>query len=284
MNSAVGLLALSVGMHATWNLLARQVPAPCNYLWWGLLAHLLLLGPLGMYGLSQVVWSSQFILLNSLAALALSAYFVALRYAYHFASAAFVYPLARSSPLLIVIWTWLLWNQLPNWLASVGIGLSLVGLWLLAITGLKQAQTAQALPWVALAALCTSIYSLCDKLLIQQLPSFAAILGYVSLSYLVAFIVMSALNWHETKQWIPCCRPNTWLIFIGGLCIGSSYALIIQVMNQLDAAIAVTFSNAGIVVVSIISIFVLKEQEQWPKRLAAASLISMGLVVLGSSF
>lgn len=283
MNSAVALLALSVVMHATWNLLARQVPASCNYLWWGLLAHLLLLGPLSVYGLNQITWSSQFILLNSLAAIALSVYFVALRHAYRFAPAAFVYPLARSSPLLIVIWTWLLWGQLPNWLASVGIGLSLFGLWLLAMTSSKQTKTAQVLPWVGLAAMCTSIYSLCDKILIQQLPSFAAILGYVSLSYLMAFMVMSILNWRETTHWLPDCRPNVWLILIGGLCIGSSYALIIQVMNQLDAATAVTFSNAGIVIVSIISIFVLKEQEQWPKRLAAASLISMGLIVLGSS-
>ena len=160
MTSAVALLALSVVMHATWNLLARQVPASCNYLWWGLLAHLLLLGPLSVYGLNQITWSSQFILLNSLAAIALSVYFVALRHAYRFAPAAFVYPLARSSPLLIVIWTWLLWGQLPNWLASVGIGLSLFGLWLLAMTSSKQTKTAQVLPWVGLAAMCTSIYSL----------------------------------------------------------------------------------------------------------------------------
>ncbi|TXH71595.1 MAG: EamA family transporter [Thiothrix sp.] len=283
MSTTIALLALSVGMHATWNLLARQVPASCNYLWWGLLAHLLLLGPLGIYGLSQVVWTSQLILVNILAAIALSAYFVALRHAYRFAPAAFVYPLARSSPLLIVIWTWLWWDQLPSQLASLGIGLSLIGLWLLAMTSSKQSSSAQALAWVALAAFCTSIYSLCDKLLIQHLPSFTAILGYVSLSYLLAFLLMSALNWHETKHWIPRSRPNVWLIVLGGLCIGNSYALIIQVMNQLDAATAVSFSNAGIVIVSIISIFVLKEQEQWLMRLVAASLISLGLVILGSS-
>lgn len=283
MTAALGLISLSVGMHATWNLLARQVPATCNYLWWGLLAHLLLLGPFAIYGFIQIQWSSTLILLNALAALALSAYFIALRHAYRLAPAAFVYPLARSSPLLIVLWTYLLWGKMPNLLASLGIGLSVVGLWVLALTSSRKTTTFKALPWVGLAAFCTSIYSLCDKIVAQELDSFAAILAYVSVSYLAAFIMMSVLNWRETQTWYPCCRPQASLILLGGLCIGSSYALIIQVMKQLEAATAVTFSNAGIVLVSIISIFVLKEKEQWLKRLIAASLISSGLIVLGLS-
>ena len=47
MNTRFALLALGlfVLMHVTWNLLARHVDARCNFLWWGLLAHLGLLGP-----------------------------------------------------------------------------------------------------------------------------------------------------------------------------------------------------------------------------------------------
>lgn len=221
--------------------------------------------------------------LNLLAALALSIYFVALRHAYRLAPATFVYPLARSSPLLIAVWTWLLWGTTPNTLAAWGIGLSITGLCLLALTGSAQPHTVKALPWVALAALCTSIYSICDKLAVQKLVTFPATLAYVSLSYFMAFLVMSALNWQETRQWQPACRPHAILVLLGGLCIGTSYALVIQVMQLLDTATAVTFSNAGIVLVSMISIFVLKEREQWLKRLTAASLISTGLIVLSAS-
>jgi len=50
-------VAVSVGMHVTWNLIARRQPADAFPLWWVLLAHLLLLGPFGFSALvTSVTW------------------------------------------------------------------------------------------------------------------------------------------------------------------------------------------------------------------------------------
>lgn len=46
-------LTASVAMHVAWNLMARHQPEHAFPLWWVLLAHLLLLGPWGIYAL---VW------------------------------------------------------------------------------------------------------------------------------------------------------------------------------------------------------------------------------------
>ncbi|MCG8125177.1 MAG: hypothetical protein N0E55_14655 [Candidatus Thiodiazotropha taylori] len=51
MHNAYLMIGASVLMHVAWNLLARHVDSRANYLWWGLLAHLLLLGPWALWNL-----------------------------------------------------------------------------------------------------------------------------------------------------------------------------------------------------------------------------------------
>ena len=102
MTQAALLIGLSVMMHVAWNLLAKHVDKEADYLWWGLLAHLVLLGPFGLYYLVfDADWHSPLVLALLVTVIANSVYFGSLRRAYHFAPVALVYPLARSSPALI---------------------------------------------------------------------------------------------------------------------------------------------------------------------------------------
>jgi hypothetical protein len=51
------LIGVSVLMHVVWNLLARQVDSRNNFLWWGLLVHLLMLGPFALWQLlTTAIW------------------------------------------------------------------------------------------------------------------------------------------------------------------------------------------------------------------------------------
>lgn len=282
MQSALLLIGVAVLMHVTWNLSARHVDARCNYLWWGLLAHLLLLGPVGVYGLlMDAHWSWSLLTATLITVCANSLYFIGLRHAYAKAPAAFVYPLARSSPLLIVLWTWLLFGEAPGLQAFVGISISVLGLWLLASTGNRQGGTGKALPWIALAAFCTSVYSICDKVAITDLPTIPAVFGYVSLGYTASFLLLTAFNKREFGTLVPPCRPPWRYLLPGGLCIGTSYVLVIYVMQYLPAAYVVAFTNTGIVLASVLSVVLLGERERWRQRLLAAAVIGAGLLVLG---
>ena len=128
------LLAIggSVLMHVAWNLLARHVDGRCNYLWWGLLAHLVLFGPWALWSLvNDARWTPLLGITLALTALANTLYFLALRRAYHFAPVALVYPVARSSPLLIALWSlWLFDERLGMW-GWLGMSVSIAGLWLI---------------------------------------------------------------------------------------------------------------------------------------------------------
>jgi drug/metabolite transporter (DMT)-like permease len=66
----------------------------------------------------------------------------------------------------------------------------------------------------------------------------------------------------------------------GGLFIGNAYGLVIFAMQYLSAAYAVAFTNAGIVVAGLLSIFVFGERERWRMRLAAMVIVTSGLAVL----
>lgn len=281
MDSAFVAITLSVLMHVSWNLLARHVEARCNYLWWGLLAHLILLGPWALWCLVfDSLWNDELVIAMLVSASANTVYFLALRKAYHYAPVALVYPVARSSPVLIAFWSWLIFEQGLSPGGMTGILINALGLWVMAGTS-RNGDARHALPWAMIAAFATSIYSLSDKLAVSYLPSFGSQLGFITIGYLASFIGISLVQFRERKSFMPACRPSLIYILPGGLFIGLAYALVVRAMLDISAAYVVAYTNAGIVLATILSIWLFKEREHWRTRVAAVGVITLGLIVLG---
>ena len=279
-DNAYWLIGISVLMHVAWNLLARHVDKRANYLWWGLLAHLLILGPYAFWSLVvDSTWSATLVQAMLASASANALYFIALRRAYHYAPVALVYPLARSSPLLIAIWT-LLWFEADITMQEIiAISVSVLGLWVLAAST-RNGDVKHVIFWTFVAALSTSVYSISDKLAVASLPSFSSQLGFISVGYLVSFMALSYEQVKETAHWVPPRRPKWMYIIMGGLFIGTAYALVVRAMRELPASHVVSFTNAGIVLAVFLSIFVFKEKENWKQRLSGALIVSSGLIFL----
>ena len=252
-----------------------------NYLWWGLFAHLVMLGPYAIWQLiNNADWQMPLLIALLTTSLANTLYFIALRRAYHSAPVALVYPLARSSPILIALWSWLFFSQPISQWEVVAISTSVCGLWILAASS-RHGDARHALPWTVLAALSTSVYSLSDKVAVQYLPGFAEQLGFISIGYATSFVGLTLLQWVETNSWMPQARPAMRYILIGGLFIGTAYALVVRAMSELPAAHVVSFTNAGIVLAVLLSILLFGEREHWRHRLMGALVVSGGLVLLG---
>jgi phosphonate utilization associated putative membrane protein len=275
-------IGLSVLMHVAWNLMARHQPRDAEPLWWVLLAHIVLLGPWGLYCLfSEVQWNVQFATLLCTSALSNAVYFFALTRAYRHAPVALVYPLVRSSPLLIAIWGWLFFAENSGPAGWLGIALNVAGLLLMASTGRKSSE-GRALPWAMLAMLATSLYSLSDKLATGHVASFGGLMGYITIGYLTAWVVMSLRLRVDSGRWIPPVRIGFGVMIAGGLCVGTAYALVIHAMRFLPAAEVVAYSNAGIVIAILFSVVVFKEYAHWRQRFAGALLICAGLFSLAA--
>ncbi len=65
---------------------------------------------------------------------------------------------------------------------------------------------------------------------------------------------LSIVQYRETNHWIPAIRPAWMYILVGGLFIGTAYALVVRAMGELPASHVVSFTNAGIVLAVLLSI------------------------------
>lgn len=280
MISAGAALAASVLMHVLWNLIARHQPGAAWPLWWALLAHLVLLAPWGWFALWQAnVWSPEFLGLMAVSASTNALYFFGLWKAYQHAPVAMVYPLVRSSPVLIALWWLILTGESPSSTGWLGILISVAGLLILA--GIRPGQGERAaIPWACVAMLCTSLYSISDKLATSQMPDFAAIIGFISVGYSAAFLVLTLALRHQTGRWTPPQRLPLAVTVIGGLCVGLAYALVIHAMRYLPSAEVVAYSNTGIVLATLLSIYLFGEKHRARWRLVGSVGICSGLLLL----
>lgn len=274
-------IGLSVLMHVTWNLIARHQPRDSEPMWWVLLGHLVLVAPWGLYRfVVEAQWSLHLLGLLLTSAAANVLYFHGLHRAYGHAPVAFVYPLVRSSPLLIAGWSLLFFGESLGALAWTGIAISVLGLVAMARTA-RGNDEGKALPWTLLSMLATSVYSLSDKAATSQLAGFGGIVGYLSVGYLAAWLAMTWRLRRSTGQWAPKARPSALALLAGSLCVGLAYALVIHAMRTLPAAEVVAYTNAGIVLATAMSLVVFRERTQWQQRTVAAGVVCAGLACIG---
>jgi phosphonate utilization associated putative membrane protein len=279
--AAVGALALSVLLHVAWNLMVRRAEPDARFLWWALLGFIALVGPWSLAALGRPAeWSWPLGCVLAITCAAEAVYFLALGTAYRHAPVPLVYPIARSSPVLIALWTVLFFGEVLSPAGWAGIAISVAGVLWLAATARGGSEPARALPWALLAALGTSIYSTSNKLAVTALPGYVAQLGYVTVTLMAAWLALSWQNRTHTGRWTPRLAPHPAKWIVGGLCIGNAYALVIYAMQYIPAAYAVALTNAGIVLAGVTAMVLYRERARWRARLAAMAVICAGLALL----
>ena len=280
MTAAALALTAAVLMHVAWNLLARASHPDTRFLWWALVGYLIVLGPWSLYALiTQAHWSLGLAGLLAISALANSLYFLVLGAAYRHAPVALVYPIARSSPLLIALWSSLLFGEIIVVSGWLGILITVAGLLWLAASA-RHGDSRRAVTWAVIAAFATSVYSLSNKFAVVSLPTYGAQLGLVSFDLTASFIALSLEQRLRLGRWRPTAMPPMARWLPAGFCIGNAYGLVIYAMQYLSAAYAVAFTNAGIVIAGLLSIFAFGEREHASMRLIAIAVITAGLAVL----
>ena len=283
MTPAALALTAAVLMHVAWNLLARASHPDTRFLWWALVGYLVILGPWSLFSLAtEAHWSSALAALLVVSALANCLYFLVLGAAYRLAPVALVYPIARSSPLLIALWSSLIFGEVIAVTGWLGILVSVAGLLLMAASA-RHGDSRRALLWAVIAAFATSVYSLSNKLAVTSLPTYGSQLGLVSTDLLISFIALSIEQRLRLGRWRPATMPPLVRWLPAGLFIGNAYGLVIFAMQYLSAAYAVAFTNAGIVIAGLLSIFVFKEREHAGRRIVSIVIITGGLAILAWS-
>ncbi len=278
-------VGLSVLLHVSWNLLTRRTHSDANFLWWIVGLHVLIFAPFALPAFLHAAQASPVLYMcAAISGIANGFYFLGLRAAYHVAPASAVYPMVRSSPLLIAVVETLFFARDFPLLSWFAILIAAGGLWLIATSshdGVRR--LSKAWPYALFAAVMTMVYSLSDKVAAGHLDGLHVALGYVCVNYAIGWLFLCGEQKRRTKRWIPAITPSKRSLLIGALGVGTAYALVIYAMRWLPAAYVVTLTNAGIVLTVLLGIVWLKEHEGWRQRALGAGLVVVGLLVLGAS-
>ena len=276
-------VGLSVLLHVSWNLLTRRTHSDANFLWWVVGLYVLAFAPFTLpdFMRAAAVFPALY-LCAAVSGTANGLYFLALRHAYHLAPASAVYPMVRSSPLLIAVIETLFFGRSFPMLSWFAILIAASGLWLIATSSHDGAsKLSRAWPHALFAAFMTVIYSLSDKIASSHMPGLDSALGYICVNYSIGWLFLCMEQKKRTRRWIPVLIPAWQTLLFGAFAVGTAYALVTYAMRWLPAAYAVTLTNAGIVLTVLLGVMWLKEHAGWRQRVAGSGLVVAGLVAVG---
>lgn len=279
-------VALSVVLHVSWNLLTRRTPSEANFLWWIVGLYVLVFAPFTLpYFVHAAEQSPVLYICAAISGTTNGIYFLALRRAYALAPASAVYPMVRSSPLLIAIVETLFFESRFPLLSWCAIFIAASGLWMIATSSHDGVtRLSRAWPYALLAAFMTVLYSLSDKIAASNMQGISSALGYVCVNFSISWIFLCLEQKIRTRCWMPTIIPAVQSLLIGTFGVGTAYALVIYAMRWLPAAYAVTLTNAGIVLTVLLGVFWLKEHEGWRQRVAGAGFVVVALMVMSDGF
>ena len=193
------------------------------------------------------------------------------------------YPIVRSSPIAIVIFSWLFLDvKYTNW-TIVGIIIIFIGAVMLQKSKLSFLGNNKALCLAIMAMVGSACYSISDAIAVQKIaPSVLLFYCYILVSLILFFMVV--FNNGSTKntliyllhQW----KPNQYKILSAGLISYSSYYLILVAFGLgADAAAVSAVRQASIPISVLLAAYFLNEKETF-RRLGWASLIALGIIIL----
>jgi drug/metabolite transporter (DMT)-like permease len=287
--TAIILLLFSASLHASWNFLSKRQAASVTFFAISTLAAGIVFSPsLFSYGRDLKQLSSLFWVFVVITGFFEMIYFVGLSKAYSYNDMSLAYPLVRALPILLVA------------LISVGLGrgqalsaLGLLGMFLVTlgclILPLKSFTSFQlkdylnkAMPWILLAAMGVTGYTLIDDLALKQLRLVLNVtpstIVYSSLQGLstALFIWIYLWGFEPVKTLAIRMIPVACLT---GLMISATYGLTLAALAFVkDVSYANAFRQLSIPLGAMLGMMLAKEPAYRPKLLGIAIMVA-GLIL-----
>jgi uncharacterized membrane protein len=193
------------------------------------------------------------------------------------------YPIVRSSPAAIVVFSFLFLNQTYYWMAILGIALVIVGSLMIQKPARGFAMDRHALILAVLAMLGSAAYTLTDSIAMQDVQP-ALFLFYV---YIIVSGLLFALWCRENAGLAPALRATLegWKqapvrILLAGTISYLSYVMILFAFQKGAEATAVSAVRQVSIPISVILAAVALHETQIPKRLGWASMIALGIICI----
>ncbi len=283
--AALVLILLSAGFHAVWNALVKVSRDKQAFMWLIQLPTLVVVlpfflasdaAPIPFIGWAMIVASA---IIHILYAMSLGA-------AYAGGDLSLVYPLARSAPIFVPLWAvwWL--GEHPTALGFAGIGLVVVGAYILGIESGRTVRLWEPLlalrrrdvQWAWVTALLISLYHITDKVGV-------AVVSPLRFQYLMAvirfvFYSIAIVPWKGRQLLIDEARNQWRSVAAVGLLQFLAYQLVLTAMTMAPVSYVAAVRQVS-VLLAVFTGSVMLREGHLGIRLSAAAAITFGVVLIG---
>ena len=291
----ISLVILSSILHSLWNILTQtsknsQFFSGLKGVW------LILMGVVALNWIGFSIWNRELLFWGVLSGVIHGVYILCLSRAYNTQDISYVYPIARSSPVFIPIFAWLLLGEklTPQTLIAILIIISAIyilhfdGHLIRGFNNLWQAIQHNDLRWAFYTLIMVVSYSLVDKkgmdLFLFQLPNQPFQNG-IAFFFMEASIGFTLCNLYlfskHSKTEILDLWEKEWLKgLVGALATLGSYGLICVVLQFESVSAVVALRQVSVLMVVYWGCWKLREPFG-RERLLAGGLIIFGVFLIG---
>lgn len=292
---SIGLVLLSSLLHTFWNILTQTSKNSQHFSGLkGLWIIVMALVSYSVFGMAPL--SNEIFLWATLSGILHGVYILCLSKAYSIQDISYVYPIARSAPVFVPIFAWILLDEHLNTSTFFAIGLILTAIYILHFDGellqgiknLVKALGHHNLRWAFYTLAMVVSYSLVDKkgmnTFIDHLPDqpFANGITFFFLEATIGFVLCNVYLFanQPAKYVFQTWRMEWSKALLAGIATMGSYGLICVVL-QFEALSAVV-SLRQISVLMVVYWGCWKLGEPFGRlRLLAGLLILMGIILIG---
>jgi drug/metabolite transporter (DMT)-like permease len=280
---AIGLLLLSALMHTAWNGWMKGSPHKLAYIWTAQLAGIALY-TLPVALTTSLAFPSSVLPFLLISAVCETGYIIAMSRGYGAGDLSLVYPLARgSSPVFVTLFSALALGERLPWAGYVGIGLLVVGIYLVSLPVWSdfwrplRALAAPEARWAVLAGLFIAGYSLADKYGVAQMPPAAYnIWAFIGMNLASAPFVLRLEGWAKVRQTV---QTDWRRVLGGGVFVMGTYFLVLWALTLAPASYVTAGRGISILLGTLWGAHILGEQFG-PNRFVGAALMVTGLATL----
>jgi drug/metabolite transporter (DMT)-like permease len=281
---ALALILLSAGFHAVWNALVKVSRDKQAFMWLIQIPSLVLVlpvflaseaAPIPPLGWAMILASA---VIHVLYAMSLGA-------AYAGGDLSLVYPLARSAPVFVPIWAvwWL--GERPTLLGFAGIGLVVMGAYILGIEPGRTIRIWEPLlalrrrdvQWAWVTALLISLYHITDKVGV-------AVVSPLRFQYLMAltriFLYSGAVVPWKGWQLLEEARTHWRSVIAVSVLQFLAYQLVLSAMTMAAVSYVAAVRQVS-VLLAVFTGSVMLREGRLLLRLTAAVAITLGVVLIG---
>jgi drug/metabolite transporter (DMT)-like permease len=285
---ALAIVLASAFLHAGWNYLLKTSERKIVFIWWFLLASVVMYVPVFMYYYPKITIPPTGWLCIVATGLIHGVYFGCMGGAYQRGDLSLVYPLARGSgPLFVPVLAVILLKEEVAPLGMLGIALIIGGIYcvhLRSFTASAFLEPFRALKggaslWALFTGLAIASYSLVDKVGVGLVYPPV----YIYLLLLITWLVITPWVLIRERRWLVSeWRQHTGPIFGVGFLSGFTYLMILFALQISKVSYVAAVREVSIILSAYFGIVWLGESHG-RQKLAGAVLITAGVIAIGLS-